>query len=183
MLQAHGLPGLSGTLTILCTLWALWALNSSELSGLSELSELLTVDRGVGNMTDLSYDEAAHLSRRAGFGSPPGEIDNLVSMGREQAVDFLINFGQVDNTQLENLIAQSFDFSNPSNFSKFNRAELERWWFTRMVYTARPFEEKMTLFWHNHFATAASKVPDLLMYLQNQTLRANSLARFDDLLL
>jgi hypothetical protein len=134
-------------------------------------------------MADLSYDEAAHLSRRMGFGSPPDEIDTFVSMGREQAVDFLINFGKVGNSQLDNLIAQSFDFSNPNDFTRFNRPELERWWFTRMVYTERPFEEKMTLFWHNHFATAASKVPDLLMYLQNQMLRANSLARFDDLLL
>ena len=134
-------------------------------------------------MTDLSYDQAAHLARRMGFGSPPGEVDELVSLGRERAVDFVINFDQIANTQLDNLIKSGFDFSNPSDPSKFNRAELERWWFTRMIYTARPFEEKMTVFWHNHFATAASKVPDLLMYLQNQMLRSNSLGRFDDLLL
>jgi uncharacterized protein (DUF1800 family) len=134
-------------------------------------------------MTDLSYDEAAHLARRMGFGSPPDEINNLVLMGREQAVDFLINFDQIDNSQLDRLIAKSFDFSNPNDPNKFNRSELQRWWITRMIYTARPFEEKMTLFWHNHFATAASKVPDLLMYIQNQMLRSSSLARFDDLLL
>src|SRR5262249_22601339 len=134
-------------------------------------------------MMDLSYDQAGHLARRMGFGSPPDEINHLVSLGREQAVDFFINFDQVDNSQLDSLIRRSFDFSNPYNFSRFNIAELERWWFTRMIYTARPFEEKMTLFWHNHFATAVSKVADLLMYLQNQTLRANALARFDDLLL
>jgi uncharacterized protein (DUF1800 family) len=134
-------------------------------------------------MTDLAYDEAAHLARRMGFGSPPDEVNHLASLGREQAVDFMINFDQIANSQLDNVIKGGFDFSNPNDPSKFNRAELERWWFTRMIYTARPFEEKMTLFWHNHFATAASKVPDLLMYIQNQTLRANSLARFDDLLL
>src|SRR5262245_37019340 len=134
-------------------------------------------------MTDLSYDQAGHLARRMGFGSPPDEITHLVSLGRDQAVDFFMNFDQVDNSQLDSLIKKSFDFSNPYNFSKFNVAELERWWFTRMIYTARPFEEKMALFWHNHFATAVSKVPDLLMFIQNQTLRANSLARFDDLLL
>src|SRR5215467_3469639 len=134
-------------------------------------------------MTDLSYDQAGHLARRMGFGSPSDEINHLVSLGREQAVDSFVNFDQVDNSQLDSLIRRSFDFSNPYNFSRFNIAELERWWFTRLIYTARPFEEKMTLFWHNHFATAASKVADLLMYLQNQTLRSNSLARFDDLLL
>ena len=79
-------------------------------------------------MTDLSYDEAAHLARRMGFGSPPDEINNLVSMGREQAVDFLINFDQIDNSQLDRLIAKSFDFSNPNDPNKFNRSELQRWW-------------------------------------------------------
>jgi len=39
------------------------------------------------------------------------------------------------------------------------------------------------LFWHNHFATAASKVPEIFMFVQNQLLRGSGLARFDDLLL
>src|SRR5262249_50744765 len=90
---------------------------------------------------------------------------------------------QVDNGSLESILSASFDFSDPFDFPRFNRWELQRWWFTRMVYTARPFEEKMTLFWHNHFATAASKVDDRLMYIQNLTLRAHCLDRFDDLLL
>ena len=60
---------------------------------------------------------------------------------------------------------------------------MQRWWFTRMVHTQRQFEEKMTLFWHNHFATASSKVDDIFMIVQNLTLRNNALDRFDDLLL
>src|SRR5581483_7824548 len=64
-----------------------------------------------------------------------------------------------------------------------NRSELQRWWFARMVTTNRVFEEKMTLFWHNHFATATSKVQDIFMYIQNLKLRQNALTRFDDLLL
>jgi uncharacterized protein (DUF1800 family) len=51
-----------------------------------------------------------------------------------------------------------------------------------MTHTRRQFEEKMTLFWHNHFATAASKVPEIFMYIQNQTLRGRCLDRFDSLL-
>jgi uncharacterized protein (DUF1800 family) len=134
-------------------------------------------------MASLSYDEAAHLLRRAGLGGSPLEIDGLASRGREAAVDHLINYDQTDNNGLEDLLRRSFDFSNPFEFSKFNRGELERWWFTRFAYTSRPFEEKMTLFWHNHFATAASKVDDVFMYIQNQTLRSHALARFDTLML
>jgi uncharacterized protein (DUF1800 family) len=134
-------------------------------------------------MAVLTYDEAAHLLRRMGFGGSPDEIADLVSRGREAAVDFLLNYSQTDNKALDDLLQRSFDFSNPNENTKFNGAELQRWWFARMVYTRRPFEEKLTLFWHNHFATAISKVPELLMYVQNLTLRQNALGRFDDLLL
>jgi uncharacterized protein (DUF1800 family) len=134
-------------------------------------------------MAALAYDEAAHLLRRMGFGGSPDEIDDLASRGREGAVDFLINYNQTDNRALDDLLQASFDFSDPNDTTKFNGAELQRWWFTRMVYTRRPFEEKLTLFWHNHFATAISKVPEILMYIQNLTLRQNALGRFDDLLL
>lgn len=134
-------------------------------------------------MAGFTYADAAHLLRRAGLGGSPGEINGLVSLGREAAVDSLINYEQTDNGEMVALLGRSFDFSNPFEFAKFNRGELERWWLTRMTHTRRPFEEKMTLFWHNHFATAASKVDDIFMYLQNLTLRSHALGRFDDLLL
>ena len=134
-------------------------------------------------MADFTYDDAAHLLRRMGFGGNPAQISALQGMGMQSAVDSLLNFNLVDNSVLDNILASSFDFSNPTDFTKFNSGELQRWWFTRIVYTARPFEEKLTLFWHNHFATAVSKVPELFMYIQNRMLRANGLGRFDDLLL
>lgn len=134
-------------------------------------------------MAGITYEEGAHLLRRMGFGGPPEEIDNLVSRGREGAVDYLINFSQIDNRALDDLLQRSFDFSNPNDPSKFNGAEIQRWWFARLVHTRRQFEEKLTLFWHNHFATAISKVPELFMFVQNQTLRQNALSRFDSLLL
>ena len=134
-------------------------------------------------MASITYDEAAHLLRRMGFGGAPGEIDDLVARGREGAVDFLLNYEQIDNNEMEGLLRSSFDFSDPFNFQKFNRGELQRWWFTRMTHTRRPFEEKMTIFWHNHFATSASKTTDLLIYIQNLTLRTHALDRFDNLLL
>lgn len=134
-------------------------------------------------MANLTYDEAAHLLRRMGFGGPPEEIDALAAKGREGAVDYLIAYNQIDNKPMEDLLQRGFDFSDPNDFSRFNRGDMQRWWFTRMVYTSHAFEEKMTLFWHNHFATAASKVPEIFMYTQNKLLRSKALARFDALLL
>jgi len=134
-------------------------------------------------MATLNYDEAAHLLRRMGFAGPPEEIEALVARGREGAVDFLLNYDEIDNKPLDDLLAESFDFSDPRDNQKFNQAEIRRWWFTRMVHSRRQFEEKMTLFWHNHFATALSKVNERFMFVQNLTLRENALEKFDTLLL
>ena len=131
-------------------------------------------------MASLNYDEGAHLLRRAGFGGSPEEIDSLTTRGREGAVDFLLNFTQIDNSALDTLVAANFNFSTQDGITN---PEIRRWWFTRMVNTKRQFEEKMTLFWHNHFATSSSKVQDFLMYSQNVILRQRALERFDDLLL
>lgn len=131
-------------------------------------------------MASLSYDESAHLLRRAGFGGSPQDIDDLTARGREGAVDFLINYTQIDNSAMDSLLAASFDFSTQNGITN---GEIRRWWFTRMVNTRRQFEEKMTLFWHNHFATSSSKVQDFFMLNQNVLLRQRALDRFDDLLL
>ena len=52
-----------------------------------------------------------------------------------------------------------------------------------MLYTQRPLQEKMTLFWHNHFATANSKVGNAVLMLQQiQLFRDNGLGSFETLL-
>jgi hypothetical protein len=59
-----------------------------------------------------------------------------------------------------------------------NTIETQRlgvWWASRMVTTPRPLEEKLTLFWHGHFATGDAKVRDYRMMLrQNEMLRRNA---------
>src|SRR5262249_57982457 len=52
---------------------------------------------------------------------------------------------------------------------------LRRWWLERMAKGPRPLQEKLTLFWHGHFATSAQKVRDAyLMWRQNETFRRNA---------
>ena len=59
---------------------------------------------------------------------------------------------------------------------------LSRWWLDRMVSVQQPVHEKLTLLWHNHFATSASKVRvAALMAAQNQKLRADALGDFRSL--
>jgi Protein of unknown function (DUF1800) len=68
-----------------------------------------------------------------------------------------------------------------------NQIETQRlglWWANRMLATPRPLEEKLTLFWHGHFATGENKVRDYRMMLQqNRMLSANASGRLQDLLI
>jgi uncharacterized protein (DUF1800 family) len=58
-------------------------------------------------------------------------------------------------------------------------AELQMWWLQRMIETPRPLEEKMTLFWHGHFATGYRAIEDSYhMFLQNQLFRVNAVGSF-----
>lgn len=62
-------------------------------------------------------------------------------------------------------------------------AEIQRWWIDRMIESPRPLEEKLTLFWHGHFATSQRKVQNSYhLFLQNRTLRAHAAGSFADLL-
>ena len=67
--------------------------------------------------------------------------------------------------------------------SSGNPERLKAWWLYRCLYSPRPLEERLTLMWHNHFATSNSKVLDLtLMKQQNETLRRYGLSPFGELL-
>ena len=58
-----------------------------------------------------------------------------------------------------------------------------RWWGERMLLTPRPLEEKLTLFWHDHFATSQEKITNYeLMLAQVATLRKHANGNFRDLL-
>ena len=139
-------------------------------------------------MPSLTYAEAAHLLRRAGFGGSPADINALVGREREDAVNSLVDYESADNQEVETRLMRDFPFlrlSSPGelNDENFNQTEMRAWWVMRMLLSKRPFEEKMTLFWHNHFATSLDKVPGVHMYAQNLDLRRHALARFDELLL
>jgi uncharacterized protein (DUF1800 family) len=120
----------------------------------------------------------AHLLRRAGFGASQSELDTAVANGYDATLDQLLN-PQDDHDAAEDVLSQSqFDFS------KYD--DLQRWWLLRMRYTSRPLVEKMTLYWHGHLTSAASKVGGKalpLMKQQNDLFRAQGLGSFHDLIL
>jgi hypothetical protein len=118
-----------------------------------------------------------HLLRRAGFGTTPPELLHYESMSYEKCVKVLLEPDHIDDSQLEDLITgEKFDFTRTD--------ELRRWWILRMAFTRRPLQEKMTLFWHGHFATSIQKIESpYSMYMQNLVMRRMALGNFHDLLL
>lgn len=60
---------------------------------------------------------------------------------------------------------------------------LQRWWLRRLIESPRPMEEKLTLFWHGHFATSYRTIENSYhMFMQNQLFRRHAAGNFGDLL-
>lgn len=78
-------------------------------------------------------------------------------------------------------VVDKFFYSLAANNIETQRLGL--WWANRMLTTKRPLEEKLTFFWHGHFATGQNKVRDYRMMLrQNQMFRRHASGNFRDLL-
>src|SRR4051794_24714813 len=105
-------------------------------------------------MTTADRRWAAHLLRRAGFGASLDELDRYAALGYDGAVDRLLAPGSVDDSAATGLIAQAGALLNADT----QIVDGQGLWLLRMLYTARPLQEKMAVFWHNHFATGIAKV-------------------------
>lgn len=120
--------------------------------------------------------EAAHLLRRAGFGGTIEETDRAVLEGLPATLDRL--FDMTPAAEFEQSMEVAGRMVGRGNESR----NLAAWWLLRMVQTPVPLLEKMTLFWHGHFATGADKVQDArLMLDQNKMLREHALGPFREL--
>jgi uncharacterized protein (DUF1800 family) len=128
-----------------------------------------------------SFDRrlAAHLFRRAGFAASTAELDEAVKLGPHSAVQQLLSAGEKSGAfdeEMQKFARLTLAANNPELLSG--------WWLHRMRHTPAPLLEKMTLFWHGHFATSAAKVRDpKLMFQQNELLRKHALGKFEPLVL
>ncbi len=157
--------------------------------------------------------KARHLLTRAGFGGTPEEARRLHAMGLRGAVDFLVDFDRqswpgvaIDLGPPELPDRSRFDTAAFRKLGKAERAakvqrlkrdfgaaqrkrdrrqlfELRSWWMQRMIESPRPLEEKLTLFWHGHFASGHKTVKSAYaMYVQNELFRDQAAGNFGELL-
>jgi uncharacterized protein (DUF1800 family) len=148
----------------------------------------------------------AHLFRRAGFGLRPDELDHFTRLGIASCVDYLVDYEEVAPpadlpAAPPNLVATADrlarveveeDTADTAHLRALQNAQragfaqikalLQTWWIDRMLHTTRPLEEKMTLFWHGHFATAGIEFLPVQMVTQNRLFRREALGNFQTLL-
>ncbi len=146
-----------------------------------------------------NFTTAAHLLNRAGFGGPPAEVEKLAAMKPAEAVAHFMDYETVSVS----LAGPDWAKPDPEKVQKFREArnaspeerqkiirelqrnqreemmELRNWWLQRMVSGPRPLQEKLTVFWHGHFATSIEKVRDpYLMWRQNDLFRRNAMGNW-----
>jgi uncharacterized protein (DUF1800 family) len=137
--------------------------------------------------------EIARLYHRFGFGPRPGEFKAALNNGLTATkAKFLsvptIDLGaaQVAEPDITNLGTRPDKKTNELiEFSIALRQQvkdLPLWWLDRMALSDNALTERMTWFWHGHWATAVGKLNHAYpMYLQNQTLRKYALGNFGEM--
>jgi hypothetical protein len=122
---------------------------------------------------------AAHLCRRAAFGAGGEELVEAQRLGPDGTLDLLLR-GQPHAEELRQTLADSGRVAAERDD---DGEALRSWWLYGMLQGGHPLREKLTLFWHNHFATSLAKVQSMpLMFRQNCLLRDHAMGRFGLLL-
>ena len=125
----------------------------------------------------------AHLHRRAGFAASWAVLNRDLLEGPAASIDRLL-IGEakgVDGTPAAELESTLYAMTTQLGPSA-DLTRIQSIWLYRMIFTPHPLRERMTLFWHNHFATSDAKVQNPgLMLRQNALLRSQALGDFQSL--
>ena len=154
---------------------------------------------GVGAYTG-AFDtgQAVHLLKRTMFGSTPADVAWCKGLGMDQAVEALLTTITTVTTKPLNTYGDDVTGINPGDswvdssppppstdeldLDKMRRPTYQAWWLSVMLSQGRSIQEKMVLFWANHFSIETDKVLDArYVYRFNNMLRANALGNFRNL--
>jgi uncharacterized protein (DUF1800 family) len=130
-----------------------------------------------------NLQRAGHLHRRAAFAAPWAILQRDLADGPQLAVDRLLH----GETQTPDASSAAFDAMartiGDAATASGSAERLKAWWLYRMLMSPDPLGERLTLMWHNHFATSNRKVQNLLiMREQNDLLRTHARVPFGQLL-
>ena len=144
-------------------------------------------------------DEIIHLLKRTMFGAKKADVDYFKNKTTSQAVDELLNptaplpappvkeySDATAITQPDTSVAAGATWVNDYNIDggihSLRRASFKKWWMGVMINQDRSIREKMTMFWHNHFATETNDIGNAnFCYKHHTLLRTNALGNFKTL--
>jgi uncharacterized protein (DUF1800 family) len=122
-----------------------------------------------------------HLHRRAALAGTWDELQRDLAEGPTPAIKRLLT--GASSLHPPAAYEATASLLTDAAVSQGEIGRLKAAWFYRFLYTPDPLLEKLTLVWHDHFATANAKVDDVgLMRRQNDTLRTHARGRFAGLL-
>lgn len=131
--------------------------------------------------TPWNFKRVVHLHRRAGFAATWNEIQRDLKDGPKASVDRLLAGTSVIGSPTE--FASTSTVLADAAVNTDDIARLKAWWCYRMLFGADPLGERLTLMWHNHFATSNAKVRNVAaMRRQNDTFRKSARAPFGEIL-
>ncbi len=155
----------------------------------------------VAAVWSLNQSETTHLLQRTGFGLPSSEVQQFSILDRKQSVDALLgNIRSVPQVSLPKWANEPIPRppraakgEDPNKIMAERKAfwanerdrgrELQAWWISQMIATNSPLEERMVLFWQNHFTSSLQKVryPELMLK-QDLLIRKYALGNYADFL-
>ncbi len=126
-------------------------------------------DRGAWNLA-----AAHHLLVRSGFGAKPGEAEGLLRGSVDDAIERVFAQDAHDPRLVQGVEAI---------LASGQMDSLQAWWMSLILRGGAPLRERVTLMWHDHFATSMEKVEDhRMMHNQVQLFRDQGLGDFRELL-
>ena len=145
---------------------------------------------------NLSQEQARHFLLRTGFAPTQAQVDQITGKTAEQVVTAALTQARASRVSQPNPAFVSAPPPTPLALLKTQEERqtarqqqmregmaLKTWWMREMIETATPLQERMVLFWHNHFATSQQKVVRAqAMWAQHQLLRTQALGNFSTLL-
>jgi uncharacterized protein (DUF1800 family) len=129
-----------------------------------------------------NLERAWTLRRRAGFAATWAELERDLADGPGPAVDRVLA-GECRTQGVPSDFTHTAALLGDAASGTGDGRRLQAWWLYRALFTPDPLTERLTLAWHDHFATSQRKVDDVAaMYLQNETFRRLGRGPFGDLL-
>jgi uncharacterized protein (DUF1800 family) len=147
---------------------------------------------GLGMYTGpWTENEVIHLLKRTLFGTTRADIDYFKAKTMQQSVDELLTpaaplpappVKEYTSTLDAAILPGTTWVDDPSidgTVNSLRRASFKKWWMGLMINQDRSIREKMTMFWHNHFATETNEIGNAqFVYRHHALLRGSALGNF-----